>query len=66
MRLTKKDLVFSWTKEDDQAFATLKQAFTTACILMDFDSVKPVVVEINALDYVSAGILAQPNNNKVR
>jgi hypothetical protein len=37
----------------------LKQAFTTAPILRHFDPDLPIVVEADASDYVTAGVLSQ-------
>src|SRR5258705_6110850 len=57
--LTKKDKPFLWTTQTESAFQALKQAFTTAPILQHFDPEKPIIVETDASDYVSAGILSQ-------
>lgn len=58
-RLTKKDVKFEWSEECQKAFDGLKQAFTTAPVLIHFDPEKECVVETDASDYVSAGILSQ-------
>ena len=42
-----------------KAFQRLKDAFTSASILRHFDPEKECVVETDAFDYVSAGILSQ-------
>lgn len=57
--LTKKDKTWSWTSEAQVAFNALKEAFTTAPILAHFDPEKEIIVETDASDYVSAGILSQ-------
>jgi transposase InsO family protein len=57
--LTRKDTPFLWTEKTEAAFQALKQAFTTAPILHHFDPEKPIIVETDASDYVSAGILSQ-------
>ncbi|KAH0611537.1 uncharacterized protein H6S33_010802 [Morchella sextelata] len=57
--LTKKNVKFEWTDEREEAFQTLKRMFTTAPILMHFDPDRKIVVETDASDYVSAGILSQ-------
>jgi hypothetical protein len=60
--LTKKDTPFVWGPDQEKAFQELKTAFTTAPILQHFDWEKPVVVETDASDYVSAGVLSQPDD----
>ena len=57
--LTKKGTKFSWTSDCQQAFNTMKKAFTSDLILMHFDPDKKIVVETDASDFVSAGILSQ-------
>jgi hypothetical protein len=57
--LTKKDTPFIWSEKVENAFLALKQAFTTASILHYFDPEKLVLVETDASEYVSAGILSQ-------
>ena len=50
---------FEWTSACQKAFDLLKQHFTTAPILAHFDYKKECIVETNALDNVSAGVLSQ-------
>jgi len=57
--LTKKDTPFLWSDACQDAFQFLKDAFTSAPILRHFDYEKPCVVETDASDFVSAGILSQ-------
>lgn len=57
--LTKKGNEFNWTPFCDQAFQFLKNAFTTAPILMHFDPEKQIIVETDASDYVSTAVLSQ-------
>ena len=57
--LTKKDSSKEWTSECQKAFKNLKDAFTTAPILRHFDWDSEIVVETDASDYISAGILSQ-------
>jgi hypothetical protein len=54
-----KYLPFIWGPEQQTAFDHLKYAFTTAPILRHFDYDREIVVETDASDYVSAGILSQ-------
>jgi hypothetical protein len=65
--LTKKDQVFEWTLEAEQAFQTLKTSFSTEPILVIFDPKKPVTVETDASDKAIGACLSQPDdNNKLR
>ena len=57
-KLTEKDIPFVWTTECQSAVDTLKTAFTTAPILRHFDHDREIIVETEASDYVSAGILS--------
>jgi hypothetical protein len=64
-RLTKKDTLWEWTQECQQAFDTLRAAFTSEIILTHYDPEKKIVVETDASDYVSAGILSQYDDEGV-
>lgn len=64
-RLTRKETPFIWTSECQDAFVSLKTAFTTAPILRHFDPDRHIVLETDASDYVSAGVLSQPDANGV-
>jgi hypothetical protein len=57
--LTKKDRKFQWDAKAQAAFLQLKEAFCSAPILAHFDPDSECVVETDASDYVSAGILSQ-------
>ena len=59
MLLTRKERRFEWEGEQKQAFDGLKEAFTTAPVLARFDFERDAVVEPDASDYVSAGVLSQ-------
>jgi len=50
-----------------QLFEGLKKAFTSAPVLRHFDSDLETLVEMNASDYVTSGILSQkhPENGKL-
>lgn len=61
-RLTKKDVPFIWDNVCEEAFVKLKVAFTTAPILRPFDWTKDVILETDASDHVSAGVLSQYDN----
>lgn len=64
-RLTGKDIPFEWGQQCQEAFDQLKHAFTSAPILKHFDHTKPVLVETDASDYVSAGVLSQRDDDGV-
>ena len=57
--LTRKERRFEWEREQERAFSGLKEAFTTASKLARFDFECDAVVETDASDYVSAGVLSQ-------
>ena len=64
-KLTKKDTKFLWDDKCQKAFDLMKNAFTSDKILMHYDPDQKIVVETDASDYVSAGILSQYDNNGV-
>jgi hypothetical protein len=57
--LTRKNAHFIWSDECSQSFKTLKHAFTTAPILRHFNYDREIIVETDASDYISAGVLSQ-------
>jgi len=57
-QLTQKGTPFVWSDLCQAAFERLKEAFTTASILIHFDLDKEIVVETDASDIASAGILS--------
>jgi len=59
---TKKGTPFIWSNLCQATFERLKEAFTTAPILIHFDFDKEIVVETDASDIASAGILSQPGS----
>jgi transposase InsO family protein len=63
--LTKKEIKFKWGTEEQAAFAALKIAFTTAPVLRRFDHDRDVIVETDASDYVSAGVLSQYDDDGI-
>jgi len=68
-RMTKmeagKYVPFVWGLEQQAAFDLLKKAFTSAPILGHFDYDREIIVETNASDYISAGILFQYDDDGV-
>jgi hypothetical protein len=63
--LTRKGVPVTWSTEQQMAFDTLKATFTSAPILAHFDLDRDVIVEMDASDYVSAGVLSQYNDDNV-
>jgi hypothetical protein len=59
--LTRKNTAFVWTKRCQEAFDTLKSAFTSAPILAHYDPDNPIIVETDGSEYAIAGILSQIN-----
>jgi hypothetical protein len=57
--LTRKGVPFAWSTEQQTAFNTLKTTFTSAPILAYFNPDRDVIVETDASDYVSTGVLSQ-------
>jgi transposase InsO family protein len=57
--LTRKDAMFKWTDETNNAFESLKQMFISAPILMMFDPDKETVVEADSSGYATGGLLLQ-------
>jgi len=68
-RMTKKEggkyVPFVWGPEQQAAFDLLKKAFTSAPILRHFDYDREIIVETDASDYVSAGIISQYDNEGI-
>jgi len=64
-QLTKNGTPFVWSDLCQAAFERLKEAFTTAPILIHFDFDKEIVVETNASDIASAGIPSQPGSDRL-
>jgi hypothetical protein len=60
--LTRKDKL-EWNAEADQAFETLKKAFTIAPILMHPDFQKSFFLETDASDFALRAVLSQPDKN---
>ncbi|OWT42324.1 retrovirus polyprotein [Pochonia chlamydosporia 170] len=63
--LTRKLVKWNWTSSCQEAFDTLKESFTSAPILKHFDPTKEVIVECDASDFVSSGILSQEDDRGV-
>lgn len=63
--LTGKDVAFQWTSAQNQAFTSLKTAFSSAPILRYFDFSKPAVVEPDASDFALGTILSQYDDSGI-
>lgn len=50
---------FTWSDAYRAAFEKLKLAFTTSPVLAHFEPEKPIILETDASDFVSAGVLSQ-------
>lgn len=59
VRLTKKEVMFSWDEACEKAFQLFKASFTSAPILRHFDPDLEIIVETDTSDYVSAGVMSQ-------
>ena len=62
--LTKKDREWTWNTEADAAFSELKQQFTTAPILANFDSAKEVIIKTHPSDFAIGAILLQRDEER--
>jgi len=65
-RLTKKDEPFVWGAEQQLALETMVTAFITAPVVRHFDHDREVIIETEASEYVSAGVLSQYDDDGVR
>ena len=63
-KLTRKDVVFNWESEHQEAFETLKKMFTSAPILRHADCTKPFIVETDASNFAIGAILSQEFDGK--
>jgi hypothetical protein len=63
--LTRKSVTFHWSNACQQAFKSLKFCFVCAPILRHLDPERGVVVECDASDYVSSGILSQHDDQGI-
>ena len=56
--LTRKETPFNWSDQCQDAFEKLKKTFTSEIILRYYNPDLKIVVETDASDYVSGGILS--------
>jgi len=64
-RLTNQDEPFVWESEQQLAVENMITTFTTAPALRHFDHDREVIIETDASDYVSAGVLSQRDDEGV-
>ena len=64
-RLTKKDEPFVWELEQQLAFETMVTVFTMALALRHFDYKQEVIIDTDASDYESTGVLSQRDDEGV-
>jgi hypothetical protein len=64
-RLTKKDVSFEWMEDQQKAFEEMVLKFTTTPTLRHFDHSREVVIETDASNYVSAGVLSPRDDEGV-
>jgi hypothetical protein len=63
--LINKDEPFEWESEQQLAFETMVTAFMTALALPHFDHGREVIVETDASNYISTGVLSQHDDEGV-
>ncbi|KJZ69971.1 hypothetical protein HIM_10642 [Hirsutella minnesotensis 3608] len=63
--LTKKDAVFAWTKECDNAFEELKALLTSAPVLAQWDPDRETIVETDSSGYVTGEALSQKGDDGI-
>ena len=61
--LTQKDTTWHWDNDQQKAFKTLKQHFTSAPILLMPDFLKPFRLETDTSDYDYGAILSQQSDD---
>jgi hypothetical protein len=59
INLTKKNAIFNWSLECQDAFEALKQTVASAPTLRPFDWTKEAILETDASDFVSGRVLSQ-------
>ena len=61
--LTKKDTPWQWSKEQQEAFYSIKRQFCTEPILKVYDPELPTRVEVDASGFATGGILSQKHDD---
>ena len=57
--LTKKDIPFAWGQREQEAFTRLKEAITSAPVLILPDKHKPFRLEADSSDFATGAVLSQ-------
>ncbi len=65
-RLTEKGVAFSWGKEQEEAFAALKDSLTSAPILAFPNETDKFILDTDASAFGIGGVLSQVQNNEER
>jgi hypothetical protein len=63
--LIRKGVALVWKEEQQKAFDTLKNTFTSAPIVARFDPNHDIIVKTNASNYISPGVLSQYDNDGI-
>jgi hypothetical protein len=61
-RLLKKDTPWAWTEDQQNAFDEIKQTVASQPVLRHFDPLKETVIETDASDITTGGVLSQYHN----
>jgi hypothetical protein len=64
-KLTKKGVPWQWDGEQEEAFQRIKQAFTTAPVLLMPNIDKPFCIECDATDYATGAVLEQQGEDNL-
>ena len=65
-RLTKKDIIFQWRQEvEDAAFVALINAFTSGPVLVHPILIDQFTIEVDASNYAIGAVLLQKRNGKL-
>jgi hypothetical protein len=62
-KLLRKTQKWNWGEEQDQAFTAIKEAFTKSPILAMPNMNEPFIIECDASDFATGGILSQKGND---
>ena len=61
--LLKKNVLFEWSPECQEAFLTLKQRFMEEPVLSMLDQTQPFQIKSDTSKYASGAVLTQTNSN---
>jgi hypothetical protein len=64
-KLTKKGVPWQWDEEQEEAFQLIRQAFTTAPVLLMPNVDKPFCIECDASDYATGAVLEQQGEDNL-